>query len=178
MIKGGYNGKILRINLSEGSVKTEPLDYGIAQKFIGGRGYGAKILYDENPPGVDPLMPENRLVFFTTPFLGTNIPCSVKPCAVTKSPLTQTILMSLSGGFFGPELKFTGYDGIVIVGKAKHPVYIQIYNEDVQIKDATNLWGEDTVETQEKLKKPLRMVKPGWLPSDLLERDWLDLPAL
>ena len=153
MVKGGYKGKILRVDLTSESIQTEPLDDNIVQRFLGGRGYGAKILYDENPPGVDPLAPENRLIFFTSPFLGTDIPCSVKPCVVTKSPLSQTILMSLSGGFFGPELKFTGYDGIVIVGKAKHPVYLQVHNEDVQIKDASLVWGKDTVETQDMLKE-------------------------
>ena len=104
MLKGGYRGRILRVDLTSGDIQTQPLDDTIVQKFIGGRGYGAKILYDENPPGVDPFAPENRLIFFTSPFLGTNIPCSVKPCVVTKSPLTQTILMSLSGGFFGLSL--------------------------------------------------------------------------
>jgi len=153
MVKGGYNGKILRVNLTNGRIQTEPLDDAIAQRFLGGRGYGVKILYDENPPGVDPFAPENRLIFFTSPFLGTNIPCSVKPCVVTKSPLSQTILMSLSGGYFGPELKFTGYDGIVITGKAEHPVYLLIHNEEVQIKDASFVWGKDTFETQEMLKE-------------------------
>ena len=153
MVKGGYNGKILRVDLTTGNIQTEPLDNTIVQKFVGGRGYGVKLLYDENPPGVAPLAPENRLIFFTSPFLGTNIPCSVKPCAVTKSPLTQTILMSLSGGYFGPEFKSTGYDGIVITGKAEHPVYLLIHNEEVQIKDASFVWGKDTVETQEMLKE-------------------------
>ena len=153
MVKGGYNGKILRVNLTNGRIQTEPLDDTIAQRFLGGRGYGVKILYDENPPGVDPFAPENRLIFFTSPFLGTNIPCSVKPCVVTKSPLSQTILMSLSGGYFGPEFKFTGYDGIVITGKAEHPVYLLIHNEEVQIKDASFVWGKDTFETQEMLKE-------------------------
>lgn len=165
-VKGGYGGKILRVDLTNQSIQMQPLDDRIAQEFLGGRGYGAKILYDENRPGVDPFAPENRLVFFTSPFLGTNIPCSVKLCVVTKSPLSQTILMSLSGGYFGPELKFTGYDGIVITGKAKNPVYLQINNEEVQIKDARFVWGKDTVETQEILKedvgdKKARMVTIG-----------------
>ena len=153
MVKGSYSGKILRVDLTSGSIETHPLDETVVQKFLGGRGYGAKILYDENPPRVDPFAPENRLIFFTSPFLGTNIPCSVKPCVVTKSPLSQTILMSLSGGYFGPELKFTGYDGIVIIGKAEHPVYLLIHNEEVQIKDASFAWGKDTFETQEMLKE-------------------------
>lgn len=165
-VKGGYNGKILRVDLTNRSIETQPLDETVVQKFLGGRGYGAKILYDENPPGVDPFAPENRLIFFTSPFLGTNIPCSVKACVVTKSPLSQTILMSLSGGFFGPELKFAGYDGVVITGKAEHPVYLVIHSGEVQIKDAGLVWGKDIVETHEMLKdtigdKKARMVTIG-----------------
>jgi aldehyde:ferredoxin oxidoreductase len=153
MVKGGYSGKILRVDLTNGAIQSQLLDDSTVKKFIGGRGYGAKILYDENPSGVDPFDPDNRIIFFTSPFLGTNIPCSVKPCAVTKSPLSQTILMSLSGGYFGTELKFTGYDGIVITGRAERPVYIQIHNEEVHIKDASFVWGKDTIETQELLKE-------------------------
>lgn len=89
MIKGGYFGKILRINLSSGEIKTQPIDETVALKFIGGRGYGAKILYDENPPRVSPYAPENRLIFFTSPLTGTNFPCCVKTAAVTKSPLLR-----------------------------------------------------------------------------------------
>lgn len=153
MIKGGYNGKILRVDLTNGTIQTQPLDGAIAQKFLGGRGYGVRILYDENPPGVDPLAPENRLVLFTSPFVGGQVPCGVKSCIVTKSPLTQTVTMSLSGGDFGSQLKFTGYDGIVITGKAEHPVYLQFHNEEVQIKNASNIWGKDAIETQEMLKE-------------------------
>ena len=152
MIKGGFHGQVLRVDLSSGDIQSQPLDEAIALKFLGGRGYGAKILYDENPPGVDPYSPENRLVFFTSPLMGTKTPCCVKCALVTKSPLTQTILMSFSGGHFGPELKLSGYDGIVVVGKAKHPVYLHINNDDVQIKDARFIWGKDTVETQEMLQ--------------------------
>ncbi len=155
MVKGGYNGKVLRVDLTSETIQAQPLDETLVEKFVGGRGYGVKILYDENPPRVEPFAPENRLIFFTSPFLGTNIPCSVKLCVVTKSPLSQTILMTLAGGYFGPELKFTDYDGIVITGKAQRPVYLQIHNEEVQIKDASSVWGKDTVETQEVLKEAL-----------------------
>lgn len=151
MIKGGYNGQVLRINLSNGDIQTQPLDEAIALKFLGGRGYGAKILYDENPPGIDPYSPENSLVLFTSPLMGTKTPCCVKCALVTKSPLTQTILMSFSGGHFGPELKLSGYDGIVVVGKAEQPVYLHINNNEVQIKDARFVWGKDTAETQKML---------------------------
>jgi aldehyde:ferredoxin oxidoreductase len=153
MIKGGYNGRFLRVDLSNGDIKSESLEETMVERFLGGRGFGVKILHDENPPGVNPLGPQNRFVLFTTPFLGTDIPCSVKPCIVTKSPLSQTVLMTLSGGYFGPEFKFTGYDGIVIKGKSKHPVYLQINDDEVQINDASFVWGKDTIETQKMLKE-------------------------
>ena len=153
MVKGGYHGKILRVDLTDGSIQTEALDDTIAQRFLGGRGYGVKILYDENPPGVDPLTSENRLIFFTSPLMGGEVPCSVKPCLVTKSPLTQTVTMSLSGGDFGSQLRFTGYDGVIIVGKAEHPVYLQIHDEEVKIKDARHIWGKDAIETQDVLRE-------------------------
>ncbi len=136
VIKCGYHGKILRVNLSSEDIQAELLDETIARKFLGERGYSARILYDENPPRVDPFAPENRLIFITSPLIGTNVPCAAKSCVVTKSPLTQTILISLAGGYFASELKFTGYDGIVITGKAEHPVYVLIHNDEVQINDA------------------------------------------
>ncbi len=153
MVKGGYNGKILRVNLSNGNIQSQSLDDAIAQRFLGGRGYGAKTLYDENPTGVDPFEPDNRLILFTSPLMGTSAPLSVKCSVITKSPLSQTILMSFSGGHFGPELKLTGYDGIVVVGRAECPVYLQINNEEVEIKDAGFVWGKDTFETQDRLKE-------------------------
>lgn len=155
MIHGGFHGKILRVDLSTGVIETSTLDEEVATTFLGGRGYGAKILYDENPVGVDPFHPENRLIFFTSPLIGTSTPCSVKTAAVTKSPLTNTILMTFSGGYFGPQLKFTGYDGLVLKGRSDRPVYLQIDNDKIEIKDAGRVWGKDTIETQEILKEAL-----------------------
>jgi aldehyde:ferredoxin oxidoreductase len=155
-MKNGYHGKILRVDLSDRRVQVEPLDDSTALNFLGGRGYGGKILFDENPPKVDPFAPDNRLVFFTSPLIGTSTPCCAKSCVVTKSPLSGTILMSLAGGHFASEMKFTGYDGIVITGKAERPVYIVVNNQEVQIKDAHFIWGKDTVETQEILLEILK----------------------
>jgi aldehyde:ferredoxin oxidoreductase len=152
MAKGGFFGKILRVNLSERKVSTSALPDEFIKDYLGGRGIGARILYEENPPHVDPYSPENRLIFFTTPIMGTTAPCCVKFSLVTKSPLSGTILMSLAGGFFGPAFKRTGYDGIIITGKAKGPVYIQIVDEQVKILDAQHLWGKDTAETEELLQ--------------------------
>lgn len=155
IIKGGFFGKILKVNLSDKSITLSKLpdDFGIY--YLGGRGIGARILYDENPPYVDPYSPENRLIFFTTPIMGTTAPCCVKISLVTKSPLSGTILMTLAGGHFGPVFKRTGFDGIIITGKAKELVYIQIVDQKVEILDAKDLWGKDTLETQQILQSRL-----------------------
>ena len=149
----GYNGKILRINLSEKTVKSEPLDIKEAQKFIGGRGLGTKVMMDEVDPGVDALSPENKLIFVTGPLSGTNTPTGGRYMVVTKSPLTGTIASSNSGGYWGAELKFAGYDMIIIEGKADSPVYINIVDDNVEIKDASHIWGKVVSETTSALEK-------------------------
>jgi len=152
MAKAGFFGKILRVNLSEKKVSTSTLPDDLLKDYLGGRGIGARILYEENPPRVDPYSPENRFILFTSPTMGTSAPCCVKLSLVTKSPLSGTILMTLAGGFFGSAFKRTGYDGIIITGKAKEPVYLQIRDDRVEILNAKHLWGKDTLETQEILQ--------------------------
>ncbi|MPW26671.1 aldehyde ferredoxin oxidoreductase [Alkalibaculum sp. M08DMB] len=149
----GYNGKILRINLTTQSVKTEPLDLVQAQKFIGGRGLGSKILMDEIDANIDPLSPENKLIFVTGPLTGTATPTGGRYMVVTKSPLTGTVASSNSGGYWGAELKFAGYDAIILEGKADKPVYINIEDEKVEIKDASSLWGKVVSETTTELER-------------------------
>ncbi|MDI6752959.1 MAG: aldehyde ferredoxin oxidoreductase family protein [Thermodesulfobacteriota bacterium] len=155
MAKGGFFGKILKVNLSESKVTTSPLPDDFIRDYLGGRGIGGRILYGENPPRVDPYSPDNRFILFTSPAMGTIAPCCVKYSLVTKSPLSDTILMSLAGGFFGPTLKRTGYDGLVIWGNAPKPVYLQILDQKVEILDAQHLWGKDTIETQEILQSSM-----------------------
>ncbi|MBU1209150.1 MAG: aldehyde ferredoxin oxidoreductase family protein [Proteobacteria bacterium] len=155
MAKGGFFGKILRVNLSEKKVTTSALPDEFIKDYLGGRGVGARILYEENPPRVDPYSPENRFILFTSPIMGTSAPCCVKYSLITKSPLSGTILMSLAGGFYGPVFKRSGYDGIVISGKAPEPVYLKIVDQQVEMLDARGLWGKDTVETQEILQSKL-----------------------
>lgn len=150
---GGYIGKILRINLSSKTIKTEALDLKEAQKFIGGRGLGTKMLSDEVDPAVDALSPENKLIFLTGPLTGTPTPTGGRYMVITKSPLTGTVACSNSGGYWGPELKFAGYDGIVIEGKASTPVYINIVDDKVEILDASDLWGMVVSETTYALEK-------------------------
>jgi len=150
---GGYNGKILRINLSDRTVKNEELDLKTARKFIGGRGLGTKIMMDEVDPGVEPLSPENKLIFITGPLTGTSTPTGGRYMVVTKSPLTGTVACSNSGGYWGAELKFAGYDAIIFEGKASSPVYLNIADDKVEIKDASSLWGKVVSETTHLLEK-------------------------
>jgi aldehyde:ferredoxin oxidoreductase len=149
----GYTGKILRINLSDKTIKTEQLDLQTAQKFIGGRGLGTKMLMDEIDPNVDPLGPDNKLIFVTGPLTGTNTPTGGRYMVVTKSPLSGTVACSNSGGYWGAELKFAGYDMIVFEGKADSPVYINITDDEIEICDAKHLWGKVVSETTHELEK-------------------------
>jgi aldehyde:ferredoxin oxidoreductase len=148
---GGYMGKILWVNLATGKTKDEKLDEKLCHDFIGGYGIGAKILYDHMKPGVDPLGPGNILGFMTGPFTGTPIPAGARYAAVGKSPLTGGWGDANSGGFFGPYLKFAGYDGVFFTGIAKKPVYLLIDEGKAQLKDASHLWGKDAYETEETL---------------------------
>jgi len=147
----GYMGKILRVNLTTGEIKVEELKEEDAKNFIGGRGLATKFLLEEIDPKVDPFSPDNKLIFATGPLTGTTAPTGGRYMVITKSPLTGFIASSNSGGFFGPELKYAGYDMLIIEGKADHPVYISIKDEDVEIKDASHLWGKRVGETTDKI---------------------------
>jgi aldehyde:ferredoxin oxidoreductase len=143
--------KILRVDLSSGSFKDEIIPEEVCRKFIGGRGLAEKILWDELKPGVDPLSPENILIFMTGPLEGTRMPTSGRFHVVTKSPATGGIGDSNCGGDFGPKLRFAGYDGIVITGRAEKPVYIWIDEGNVEIRDASHLWGRGVWDTEDML---------------------------
>ncbi|RLB83550.1 MAG: aldehyde ferredoxin oxidoreductase, partial [Deltaproteobacteria bacterium] len=148
----GWMGKILRVNLSSGNISTENLDPKVAEDYIGGRGLGVKYLIDEVDPRVEPLSPDNKLIFAAGPATGTRALGASRYEVVTKAPLTGTIGGANSAGFWGPQLKFAGYDMIVIEGKAEKPVYIMIENEKVEIISAVNVWGKDTRETQKIIR--------------------------
>ncbi len=152
---GGYMGKILRVNLSNGKISEEPINEELAKKFIGARGYAAKILFDEVDPNADPLGEENKLIFATGPLTLTASPTGGRYDVVTKSPLNGVIAGSNSGGFWGPELKKAGYDILIIEGKSEKPVYLWITEDNVEIKDASHLWGKDTYETTDKIIEEL-----------------------
>lgn len=147
--------RLLRIDLSSRTFSIHEIDLETEKRFLGGRGIGAKILYDELKPGIDPLGPENKVVFATSSLIGSQVPSCVKYSVVTKSPLSGTILMSLAGGFFGAKLRSTAYDGIILEGKLENPGYIYIDEDKAEIRDASSLWGMTTDCTQETIKEQL-----------------------
>ncbi|KYK38032.1 MAG: aldehyde ferredoxin oxidoreductase family protein [Theionarchaea archaeon] len=156
-----YTGKILRIDLSRDKISEESLNEKDARKFIGGKGLGAKLLFDNMDPRTDPLSPDNPLILCTGPLTGSSAPTSGRWCVVTKSPLTSLYLDSHVGGYFGAEMKKSGHDIIIIKGKANSPVYISINDNDVQIKEANHLWGKNTTATEEALKEEGRVLSIG-----------------
>ena len=147
----GWTGKLIRVNLSDSTIKLENLNMENAALYLGGRGLGSKYLYDEIDPSIDPLSPENKLIFMTGPLTGTYATCAGRFNVIAKAPLTGTIGASNSGGHFGPELKFAGYDGIIFEGKAKSPVYLHIHDDDIELRCAKHLWGKDVFETTDIL---------------------------
>jgi len=148
-----YKGKLLRINLSRMEYRIEEIPEEYYIKYLGARGLAAIYYYKEVKPDIDPLSPENKLIFMTGPLTGTNVFCGCKMELATKSPLTNHYLCSNAGGFAGPELKFAGFDGIIIEGKALKPIYITIMNSYIEFKDASHLWGKTVSETIEIIKK-------------------------
>ncbi len=147
----GWNGKILEIDLTTQSHKSYPLDMEMARQFIGGRGLGTRLLWDMVGPEVDPLSPENVLIFTNGPLTGTGYQTSNRFSVTTKSPLTGTVLDANSGGFWGMQFKRTGYDVMIVRGKAEKPVWIEIKNGDVTFHDASELWGMRVFALTEKL---------------------------
>src|SRR5512139_3296642 len=147
----GWNGKILDIDLTMLTYKTYPLDMEIAHQFLGGRGLGARLLWDLVGPQVDPLSPENVLIFINGPLTGTGYQTSNRFSVSTKSPLTGTVLDANSGGYWGMQFKRTGYDVIIVRGKAERPMYIEIKPDGATIKDAQHLWGKRVLETTKAL---------------------------
>lgn len=149
----GYMGRILRVNLTDGSIKKEPLPRELAENYIGGRGFGSRILYDtlKNPGEVDPLGPGNVLIFSTGPLNGTMSPSSGRYTITTKSPLTGLFGDANSGGAFGAEIKYAGYDVIIVEGRAKELVYINIRDDEVEIIPVPDLKGKGIMATTDSL---------------------------
>lgn len=151
----GWAGKILKVDLTRGVADTEALPEKLAYGYLGQSGINAKLLYDLSSPGMDPFAPEAPLIFGIGPLGCTLAPCSGRFTVTAKSPFTGIFGDSNCGGHWGPELKMAGYDHILITGRAKHPVYLWIDDDRVQIRDARHLWGRDTWETDAAIKSEL-----------------------
>lgn len=147
-----YCNCVLRINLTNGQISKEELNLDWTKRFFGGKGLGIKYLYEELAPKVDPLSPENKLILMTGPFTGTVVPCSGKLSIVTKSPANGTILDCSIGGSIAGELKYAGYDAVILEGKAPSPVYLKIQDDEVRLESADQLWGQGTRVTEFKLR--------------------------
>jgi aldehyde:ferredoxin oxidoreductase len=147
----GYTGKVLDINLSTKEIGEYEISDEDRELFLGGRFMSTKILWDELQPGIDPLSEENVLIVMTSPLTGTNAPSSSRYDISAKSPLTGAIGHSNSGGNFGTFLKRAGWDGIIVRGKSKSPVYLEIENDKVTIKSAAKVWGQDTQKAQQTM---------------------------
>ncbi len=166
--RGGYNGKILRVNLSDGSISTETTDDLFCRKFLGGAGFVTYFLWKELNPGIEPLGPDNKLIFAAGPLTGSLLPGSGRNCIGAKSPLSGTIAKSEVGGFWGAEFKRAGYDAVIIEGKAEKPVYLSIHDGEASIRNASHLWGRNTKETRQAIRDELgdrsirvAMIGPG-----------------
>lgn len=146
-------GKIAWVNLSEKQIRFEPTEQ--YKTFLGGRGVGSYIVFREVPKTAHPLSPENILTFNTGPLTGTLAPSAGRINISTKNVVTNGISFANAGGYFGPELKYAGFDHLIIQGKAEKPVYLFIYNQKIEIKSAEHLWGKDTWETEELIKREL-----------------------
>jgi len=156
----GYMGQVLYVDLTAKTCTSKPLDDEI-QLYIGGKGYGARLLYDLTEKGVDPLGPDNPLIFGTGPFNGTFGVQSTRFTVTTKSPLTGAIGNSTSGGDFAIGMKKAGYDFIVVQGKSETPVYIDVTDEGCEIKSAEKMWGMNTSETEAQFPRTKRKAVIG-----------------
>jgi len=155
-LKGGYMGRIARIDLTKREVKVQELTEELVKLYIGGRGWGAKLLWDEVPRGVDPLSPQNKVVVATGPLTGVYFPSTGKTTLCSKSPLTGSYGDSNVGGRFGVELKQAGFDALIIEGVSDKPVYILVDDGRVSIEKADHLWSMGSIEVEEELKKELK----------------------
>ncbi len=148
-----WTGKILRVDLSAGTCTSEPLNMQWANDYMGQRGLATKYLVEETDPTVDPFSPDNKMIFATGPLTGTIAPTSGRWSVVCKGPLTGAIACSNSGGFFGAELKNAGWDMVIFEVKSASPVYLDMTNDQAELKDASDLWGKSVWETETALRE-------------------------
>ena len=152
---GGYNGKILRVNLSENKISGEEPGELFYRKYLGGAGFVSYFLWKELEQGIDPLGPDNKLIFALGPLTGIALPGSGRNCIGAKSPLTGGIAKSEVGEFWGAELKAAGYDAIIVEGKAEKPVYLWIHDGEASLREAGHIWGQNTKEAQQAIRTEL-----------------------
>jgi aldehyde:ferredoxin oxidoreductase len=148
----GWQRKLLRVDLTAGTCKSEPLNLDWAKAYLGQRGLATKYLVEEIDPTVDPLSPGNKLIFATGPLTGTMASTGGRYSVITKGPLTGAIACSNSGGHWGAELKMAGWDMIILEGRSPKPVYLHIVNDDAKLEDAADIWGKTTWETEPALR--------------------------
>ena len=149
----GWQRKILRVDLTKGTAEAEPLNMEWANLYLGERGLATKYLWENMDPKADPMAPDNILIFATGPLTGTMASTSGRYAVVSKGPLTGAIACSNSGGKFGAELKFAGYDLLVIHGRSPKPVYLHILDDQVEFLPADEIWGTSVWHTEEWLKR-------------------------
>jgi aldehyde:ferredoxin oxidoreductase len=152
---GGWTGRLLRVNLTSGTSKVEDIPAAWLRDYIGGRGVADRYLWEEMDPTLDPFAPGNKLIFATGPLTGTPVSCGARYMVVTKGALTGAITTSNSGGHWGPELKFAGYDLLLVEGRAAKPVYLWIYDDLVQVRDAGAYWGKTVSLTEDGIRAEL-----------------------
>ena len=155
----GYWGRILKVNLSTKLIQRNRIHESVFKRFLGGVGVAAKTILEEVPPSVDSLSPNNAIVFAVGPFQGTSIPGSGRWIVASKSPLTEIWADSCAGGDWGPEFKRTGFDAIVVKGRADRPAYLWINDGQVEIRNASGIWGKTTSETNREIKADLNEPK-------------------
>ncbi len=151
-----WAGKILRVNLTAGTVSSEPLNMAWARAYLGSRGLGSKYLSEEIDATVDPLSPDNKIIWATGPLTGTMASTGGRYTVITKSPLTGAIACSNSGGYWGAEFKMAGWDMVIVEGRSPKPVYLYVNDDLVELRDAGHLWGKSVWQTEEMLKKGLQ----------------------
>ena len=149
----GWTRKILRVDLNKGTCKSEPLNMKWAQEYLGQRGLATKYFVEEVDPKVDPLAPANKLIMATGPLTGTPASTGGRYSVITKGALTGAIACSNSGGYFGAEMKFAGWDMVIFEGKSPKPVYLAIEDDKAELRDAAHLWGKTVWQTEEIIKK-------------------------
>jgi aldehyde:ferredoxin oxidoreductase len=149
----GFWGKLLEVDLRRGQMKESAVPEENFRNYIGGSGLGAKILYEELDPGIDALAPENTLIFMAGLLTGTMVPCACRAVVCARSPLTGIWNESAAGGYWGANLRFSGYDGIILRHRSEKPVYLWVSDQGAELRDATGIWGRDAFETDEILRQ-------------------------